>query len=118
MAGAAEAALLALFRLGDDRLWFLDGRRGGRGERFLLRAAGRFLGSRFLGAAVLFGAATLFLIGRVLGVILAPASLLCLLRRRFGVVLQDPYLFTGSIEDNIRLDRDTLAPSNAALVPS
>ena len=25
------------------------------------------------------------------------------LRRRFGVVLQDPFLFTGSIEDNIRL---------------
>src|SRR5262249_31191446 len=25
------------------------------------------------------------------------------LRRRFGVVLQDPYLFTGTIEDNIRL---------------
>ena len=25
------------------------------------------------------------------------------LRRHFGVVLQDPYLFTGSIEDNIRL---------------
>ena len=25
------------------------------------------------------------------------------LRRRFGVVLQDPYLFTGSIADNIRL---------------
>jgi ATP-binding cassette, subfamily B, multidrug efflux pump len=25
------------------------------------------------------------------------------LRRRFGVVLQDPYLFSGSIEDNIRL---------------
>jgi ATP-binding cassette, subfamily B, multidrug efflux pump len=28
------------------------------------------------------------------------------LRRRFGVVLQDPYLFTGSIEDNIRLGTD------------
>ena len=25
------------------------------------------------------------------------------LRRRFGVVLQDPYLFTGTLEDNIRL---------------
>jgi ATP-binding cassette subfamily B protein len=25
------------------------------------------------------------------------------LRRRFGVVLQDPFLFTGTIEDNIRL---------------
>jgi ATP-binding cassette subfamily B protein len=25
------------------------------------------------------------------------------LRRQFGVVLQDPYLFTGTIEDNIRL---------------
>jgi ATP-binding cassette subfamily B multidrug efflux pump len=30
------------------------------------------------------------------------------LRRRFGVVLQDPYLFTGSIEDNIRLGTDTI----------
>jgi ABC-type bacteriocin/lantibiotic exporter with double-glycine peptidase domain len=25
------------------------------------------------------------------------------LRRRFGVVLQDSYLFTGALEDNIRL---------------
>ena len=25
------------------------------------------------------------------------------LRRRFGVVLQDPFLFTGTIENNIRL---------------
>jgi ATP-binding cassette subfamily B protein len=28
------------------------------------------------------------------------------LRRRFGVVLQDPFLFTGTIEDNIRLGTD------------
>ncbi len=28
------------------------------------------------------------------------------LRRHFGVVLQDPYLFTGTIEDNIRLGTD------------
>ncbi len=28
---------------------------------------------------------------------------LTLLRRRFGVVLQDPFLFTGTIADNIRL---------------
>jgi len=28
------------------------------------------------------------------------------LRRQFGVVLQDPYLFTGTIEDNIRLGTD------------
>ncbi|MGH9771237.1 MAG: ABC transporter ATP-binding protein, partial [Candidatus Acidiferrales bacterium] len=26
------------------------------------------------------------------------------LRRRFGIVLQDPYLFSGSIADNIRMD--------------
>ncbi len=25
------------------------------------------------------------------------------LRRRFGVVLQDPFLFTGTVENNIRL---------------
>ena len=25
------------------------------------------------------------------------------LRRQFGVVLQDPYLFTGTLEENIRL---------------
>src|SRR6266566_1126671 len=30
------------------------------------------------------------------------------LRRRFGVVLQDPYLFTGTIEHNIRLGTDTI----------
>jgi ATP-binding cassette subfamily B protein len=30
------------------------------------------------------------------------------LRRRFGVVLQDPYLFTGSIEHNIRLGTDAI----------
>jgi len=31
------------------------------------------------------------------------------LRRHFGIVLQDPYLFTGSIQDNIRLGREELA---------
>jgi ATP-binding cassette, subfamily B, multidrug efflux pump len=31
------------------------------------------------------------------------------LRRNFGVVLQDPYLFTGTIESNIRLDDDTVS---------
>jgi len=30
------------------------------------------------------------------------------LRRNFGVVLQDPYLFTGTLEDNIRLGTDTI----------
>jgi ATP-binding cassette subfamily B protein len=30
------------------------------------------------------------------------------LRRRFGVVLQDPHLFTGSIEENIRLGTDEI----------
>jgi ATP-binding cassette subfamily B protein len=30
----------------------------------------------------------------------------CELRRHFGVVLQDPYLFTGTIEENIRLGTD------------
>ena len=30
------------------------------------------------------------------------------LRRQFGVVLQDPFLFTGTIEDNIRLGTETI----------
>jgi ATP-binding cassette subfamily B protein len=34
-------------------------------------------------------------------------------RRHFGIVLQDPYLFTGTIEDNIRLGTDGI--SRAAL---
>ncbi|GAM08507.1 putative ABC transporter ATP-binding protein YknV [Geobacter sp. OR-1] len=32
------------------------------------------------------------------------------LRQRIGIVLQDPYLFTGSIEDNICLNDDTIRP--------
>lgn len=31
------------------------------------------------------------------------------IRRQFGVVLQDPYLFTGTLEDNIRLGTETIA---------
>jgi ATP-binding cassette, subfamily B, multidrug efflux pump len=31
------------------------------------------------------------------------------LRRRFGIVLQDPYLFTGTIESNIRLGTETVS---------
>jgi ATP-binding cassette subfamily B protein len=31
------------------------------------------------------------------------------LRRNFGVVLQDPYLFTGTLEENIRLGTDGIA---------
>ncbi len=31
------------------------------------------------------------------------------LRRQFGVVLQDPYLFTGTLEDNIRLGTESIA---------
>ena len=31
------------------------------------------------------------------------------LRRQFGVVLQDPYLFTGTLEDNIRLGTEAIA---------
>jgi ATP-binding cassette subfamily B multidrug efflux pump len=30
------------------------------------------------------------------------------LRRQFGVVLQDPFLFTGTLEDNIRLGTETI----------
>ncbi len=30
------------------------------------------------------------------------------LRRQFGVVLQDPYLFTGTVEENIRLGTETI----------
>ena len=32
------------------------------------------------------------------------------LRRQFGVVLQDPYLFTGTLEDNIRLGTEGIRP--------
>jgi ATP-binding cassette, subfamily B, multidrug efflux pump len=32
------------------------------------------------------------------------------LRRHFGVVLQDPYLFTGTVESNIRLGSDWIEP--------
>jgi ATP-binding cassette subfamily B protein len=31
------------------------------------------------------------------------------LRRQFGVVLQDPFLFTGTLEENIRLGTETIA---------
>jgi ATP-binding cassette, subfamily B, multidrug efflux pump len=31
------------------------------------------------------------------------------LRQQFGVVLQDPYLFTGTLEENIRLGTETIA---------
>ena len=30
------------------------------------------------------------------------------LRRQFGVVLQDPYLFTGTLEENIRLGTESI----------
>ncbi|HWB82843.1 MAG TPA: ABC transporter ATP-binding protein [Bryobacteraceae bacterium] len=32
------------------------------------------------------------------------------LRRQFGVVLQDPYLFTGTLEENIRLGTEAIRP--------
>ena len=31
------------------------------------------------------------------------------LRRQFGIVLQDPYLFTGTIADNIRLGTEGIS---------
>lgn len=34
------------------------------------------------------------------------------LRRRFGVVLQDPFLFSGTIEENIRLGTPTVTPQD------
>jgi ATP-binding cassette subfamily B protein len=37
------------------------------------------------------------------------------LRKRFGVVLQDPYLFTGTIETNIRLGTAGITPNGVTL---
>jgi ATP-binding cassette subfamily B protein len=34
------------------------------------------------------------------------------LRRQFGVVLQDPYLFTGTVAENIRLGTESVSDSN------
>jgi ATP-binding cassette subfamily B protein len=34
------------------------------------------------------------------------------LRRQFGVVLQDPYLFTGTLEENIRLGTESIRPED------
>ncbi len=36
------------------------------------------------------------------------------LRRRFGVVLQDPFLFTGTLEQNIRLGSDWITDEQVA----
>jgi ATP-binding cassette, subfamily B, multidrug efflux pump len=36
------------------------------------------------------------------------------LRRRFGVVLQDPFLFTGTVEGNIRLGTEWIADADVA----
>ena len=36
------------------------------------------------------------------------------LRRQFGVVLQDPYLFTGTLEENIRLGTETIRRRRSA----
>ncbi len=36
------------------------------------------------------------------------------LRRHFGVVLQDPYLFTGTLEENIRLGTESIRPEEVA----
>src|SRR6185369_5518009 len=35
------------------------------------------------------------------------------LRRQFGVVLQDPFLFTGTLEENIRLGTDSIRREDA-----
>jgi ATP-binding cassette subfamily B protein len=35
------------------------------------------------------------------------------LRRQFGIVLQDPFLFTGSLESNVRLGTETVGRSDA-----
>jgi ATP-binding cassette subfamily B protein len=37
------------------------------------------------------------------------------LRRRFGVVLQDPFLFTGTVADNIRLGTETITDQEMRL---
>ena len=40
------------------------------------------------------------------------------LRRRFGVVLQDPFLFTGTIETNIRLGTDWISDADVEKPPT
>ena len=38
------------------------------------------------------------------------ATSICIdLRKQFGIVLQDPYLFTGTIADNIRLGTEGIS---------
>ena len=39
------------------------------------------------------------------------------LRRHFGVVLQDPYLFTGTLEDNIRLGTERIRAERGGSTP-
>ena len=40
------------------------------------------------------------------------------LRRQFGVVLQDPYLFTGTLDENIRLGTETIREDDVEAPPS
>ena len=37
------------------------------------------------------------------------------LRQRFGIVLQDPYLFTGTIAENVRMDDDSITDEQVRL---
>src|SRR3982750_1267281 len=75
--GAAETALLGFFALrrrSGSLLW--RSRLGRCGQGLLLSDSGRFFGGSLFGAAILFGAAALLLVGRALRPFLAAAGIL------------------------------------------
>ena len=77
MARTAEAALLGFFgHRNSSRFCILRRRRCSCGKRLFLSSASGFLGGCLFGATILLGSATLFLVGRTLGLFLAAARIL------------------------------------------